>query len=126
MKRIDTEEVLKIHSMLISATGGIDGVRDKGMLISALNAPFQTFMGEELYPSIEKKAAALCYGLINNHAFTDGNKRIGILVMLTFLELNGIDVNCTDENIIRLGVGVADGSLKTNDIERWIIKYKEN
>ena len=73
-------------------------------------------MGEELYPTIEKKASALCYGLVNNHAFHDGNKCIGVLVMLTFLELNSIIINCSDKEIILLGIGIALGNVEQEDI----------
>lgn len=67
----------------------------------------------------------LCYGLINNHAFIDGNKRIGILAMLTFLEINGIEVECTDEKLVGLGLDTASGVLKTGDIKKWITEHTE-
>lgn len=121
MKRISKEQVIKIHSMLINQTGGTDGIRDEGLLESALNAPFQTFDGEYIYKTIKAKAAKLGYFLIKNHPFIDGNKRIGILVMMTFLEVNGIEVICTDEGLIALGLGLADGSINDNDLLNWII-----
>ena len=86
------EQIISMHELLIERTGGLNGVKDYGLLESAINNPFQTFMGKELYPTIQRKAANLCYSLINNHAFNDGNKRIGILAMLTFLELNGMQL----------------------------------
>lgn len=82
---LSKEQVKYLHGRLIEATGGSDGIRDEGLLDSALTSPFQTFGQEELYPSIPRKAARLCYGLIQNHVFIDGNKRIGIYVMLIFL-----------------------------------------
>ncbi|WP_313188155.1 type II toxin-antitoxin system death-on-curing family toxin [Lacrimispora sp.] len=100
-----------IHSILIKKSGGLDGVSDNNLLESALQAPFQTFGGDELYPTIQKKAACLCYGLVNNHSFIDGNKRIGILVLMTFLQLNGMPVDCTDDELIRLGLGLASGEV---------------
>ena len=121
MKRISKEQVIKIHSMLINQTGGTDGIRDEGLLESPLNAPFQTFDGEYNYKTIKAKAAKLGYFLIKNHPFIDGNKRIGILVMMTFLEVNGIEVICTDEGLIALGLGLADGSINDNDLLNWII-----
>ena len=90
MKRLNKEQVIRIHSMLIDQTGGSDGIRDEGLLESALNAPFQTFDGDYIYRTIKAKAAKLGYFLVKNHPFIDGNKRIGILVMITFLEINGV------------------------------------
>jgi death-on-curing protein len=90
MKRLSRQQVLRLHTMLINETGGSDGLRDEGLLDSALNAPFQSFGGDDLYKTVSAKAARLGFSLINNHAFIDGNKRIGILVMLTFLEMNAL------------------------------------
>ncbi len=86
---LSKEQVLKLHTSLIKATGGSDGIRDEGMLDMALNNPFQAFDGKELYPSIQAKAARLCFRLVKNHAMLDGNKRLGTHVMLVFLALNG-------------------------------------
>ena len=68
------KQVLMLHAQLIESTGGSDGIRDEGLLDSALESPFQSFGGEELFPSIQAKAARLCYGLVKNHAMIDGNK----------------------------------------------------
>lgn len=81
-----------LHDRLIEATGGSKGIRNEGMLESALPNPFQSFGGEELYPSIQAKAAQLCYGLVKNHAMVDGNKRLGTHIMLVFLSLNGYEL----------------------------------
>lgn len=89
---LSKEQVLKLHANLIKATGGSDGIRDEGMLDMALNNPFQSFDGKELYPSIQAKAARLCFGLVKNHAMLDGNKRLGTHVMLVFLALNGYEL----------------------------------
>ena len=120
---LSREQILYLHSKLINATGGTDGIRDERLLDSALQAPFQAFGGEELYPSVPRKAARLCYGLIQNHAFYDGNKRIGIYVMLVFLELNGMEINCSDEELINLGLGVASGEMKDENILAWILSH---
>lgn len=112
---LSKEQIIYIHSMLIKETGGTDGLRDYKLLDSAMNAPFQTFDSEDLYPTIQKKAACLCYGLINNHSFIDGNKRIGILTMITFLQLNGIVIDCSDSELIKLGFGVASGQVSNFD-----------
>ena len=119
---LTTEQIITIHSMLIHKTGGLDGVRDENLLDSALKTPFQTFGGEELYPTIHKKAACLCYGLVSNHAFIDGNKRIGILAMLTFLEINDVEIKYTDEELVQLGLGAAAGKISQEMILNWIIE----
>lgn len=87
MKRLSKEQILLLHSQLIQQTGGSEGVRDYALLESAIEAPFQSFDGDELYPTIQAKAARLGYGLIKNHCMVDGNKRIGTHVMLVFLAL---------------------------------------
>lgn len=94
MIRLTKSQILQLHSELIQVTGGIDGVRDDGLLDSALESPFQTFDGDDLYPDLQQKAARLGYSLISNHPFVDGNKRIGVHTMLTFLSLNGIKIDC--------------------------------
>lgn len=123
MKRLTKTQILNMHSLLIKETGGSDGIRDEGLLDSALNAPFQTFGGEDIYRTVKSKAAKLGYFLINNHPFIDRNKRIGILAMLVFLELNGIEVTCTDGELIRLGLGLANGSVSDKDLLNWIIEH---
>ena len=77
MRKLSKEQVLLLHTQLIEEFGGTDGVRDYNLLDSALETPFQSFAGEELYPTIQAKAARLGYGLIKNHTMLDGNKRIG-------------------------------------------------
>lgn len=90
MIKLTKEQILMLHSELIQATGGRDGVRDIGLLESALENPFQSYDGEELYPSIQAKAARLCYGLVKNHAMIDGNKRIGAMLCLYFWQLTAM------------------------------------
>lgn len=119
---LSTEQIILMHSMLIAETGGLDGIRDKGLLDSAVKAPFQTF-GEELYKSTEAKAARLGFLLINNHPFIDGNKRIGILSMITFLELNGTSLRYTDEDLISVGLDLAAGKMLYNQLLNWIIDH---
>lgn len=123
MKRLTKTQILKMHSLLIQETGGSDGIRDEGLLDSALNLPFQSFDGEDIYKTIQAKAARLGFSLINNHSFADGNKRIGILAMLVFLEMNGIEIICTDEELVELGLGVADSSVSYKDLLNWIIDH---
>src|SRR5699024_534806 len=121
--RLSKEQVIKIHSMLIEQTGGSKGIRDEGLLDSALNAPFQTFDGEYIYKTIKAKAAKLGYFLVKNHPFIDGNKRTGILVMITFLEINGLEITCSDEELIILGLGLAEGKINDKDLLNWIIDH---
>ncbi len=120
MRILIVEQVIELHSRLIQATGGLDGVRDAGLVESSLSSAFSSYFGIEKYPSIEEKAARLCYSLVNNHAFLDGNKRIGVYVMIIFLELNGIVLNQTDEEIVKLGLGVAASELDYNAILEYI------
>jgi len=124
MKRLSKEQVLKLHSQLIESFGGSDGVRDENLLDSALESPFQTFDGEELYPTLQAKAARLGYGLIKNHCMIDGNKRIGAHVMLIFLELNGVEIEYTQKDLYETVLAVADGSLDCNELLKWILKHQ--
>lgn len=117
---LTVEQVIELHSRLIQATGGLDGVRDVGLIESSLSSAFSSYFGIEKYPSIEEKAARLCYSLVNNHAFLDGNKRIGVYAMLIFLELNGIVLKQTDEEIVKLGLGVASSELDYHAILEYI------
>ncbi len=123
MKRLTKTQVIRMHRLLIQETGGSEGIRDEGLLDSALNAPFQTFDGEDVYKTIQAKAAKLGFSLINNHPFIDGNKIIGTLAMLVFLEINGIEINCTDDELIKLGLGLADGSVNNMNLLGWIIDH---
>ena len=123
MIKLSMEQVIKLHTILINETGGLDGIRDMGLLESALSSPFQMFSDLELYPTIYEKAARLCYGLINNHIFIDGNKRIGVLVMLVFLDINNISVKCNNNELIDLGFGIASGNIEYNEILEWILEH---
>lgn len=124
MIRFGKEKVLLLHQILIKQTGGEDGVRDMGLLESALAACDATFDGKGLFPTKEEKAARLCTGLVSNHAFVDGNKRIGVYVMLTFLEVNGIRLNATDEELVEIGLSLAQGEMKYEELLSWILQHK--
>lgn len=124
MIRFSKEKVLLLHQIIIAQTGGEDGVRDMGLLESALAACDATFDGKELFPSKEEKAARLCTGLISNHAFVDGNKRIGVYVMLTFLEVNGIRLQVSDEELVAIGLSLAQSTMKYEDLLDWIRKHE--
>ena len=100
------------------------GVRDEGLLESALESAFSGFGGQEFYPSKEEKGARLGYALISNHAFVDGNKRIGVYIMLTFLEVNGIKLKCSDEELVQIGLSVADGSMGYEQLLAWVREHR--
>jgi len=124
MMILTTEEIIRIHSMLILKTGGLDGIRDKGLLESAVFSISSGFGDIERYVMIEEKAARLAYGIISNHAFLDGNKRIGILVMLMTLRLNGVPLFYTQDELIQLGLEIAAGNLDYEQILQWVMSHK--
>ncbi|MBP5437129.1 MAG: type II toxin-antitoxin system death-on-curing family toxin [Treponema sp.] len=119
------EQVAKIHSILISKTGGMDGVRDENLLDSALKAPFQTFGGKDLYPEILDKASQLCYSLIENHPFADGNKRIGVHLTLLFLKLNNVEFAYTQKELIEFGLNIASGKMSKDSIKEWLVIHRK-
>ena len=124
MIRFTEERVKLLYKLMVEATGGSFGIRDENPLDSALEGIFQTFDGKELYHTKEEKGAMLGYSLISNHAFVDGNKRIGVYVMLTFLEVNGIRIECTDDELIELGLGVAAGEISYEELLDWILNHE--
>lgn len=123
MKVLTKRQILLLHSALIQQSGGSDGIRDEGLLDSAIHAPFQTFADQELYPSLLEKAARLGFGLICNHPFLDGNKRIGTHAMLVFLELNGMSLLYDDNDLISVILSVASGTLDYNGLLDWLQKH---
>lgn len=124
MKKLTKRQVFMLHTALVRETGGTDGIRDEGLLDSALNAPFQSFGDTDAFPSLQQKAARLGYGLISNHAFLDGNKRIGAHVMLVFLLLNGIELEYTQEELSGMILQAASGALEFEDMVTWIIEHQ--
>jgi len=124
MMKFSKEKVLLLHQLLAEATGGSVGVRDEGLLDSALESAYAGFGNTEFYPTKEEKGARLGYSLISNHAFVDGNKRIGLYVMMSFLEMNGIRVRCTDDELIHIGLAIADGSMKYEELVDWILEHE--
>ena len=125
MIKFSREKVLLLHQLLAEATGGCVGVRDQGLLDSALEGAFAGFGDHEFYPTKEEKGARLGYALISNHAFVDGNKRIGLYVMLSFLEMNSIRIRCTDEELVYVGLSIADGKMGYEDLYNWVIEHEE-
>lgn len=124
MKTLSKRQVLALHSALIQEFGGSDGVRDEGLLESALAAPFQTFGGEPVYPSLQAKAAQLGFGLVCNHPFVDGNKRIGAHVMLVFLAVNGVDLHYEQQELIDIILSVASGKTDRHGLLQWILDHE--
>ena len=124
MIKFSKEKVLLLHQIMAEATGGSIGVRDEALLESALESAFSGYGDKEFYPTKEEKGARLGYSLISNHAFVDGNKRIGVYVMLSFLEMNGIRIHCTDEELIHIGLAVADGSMNYEELLDWVLQHE--
>ena len=124
MIKFSKEKVLLLHQLIAEETGGSIGLRDEGLLESALEVAFSTFGGVELYPTKEEKGARLGYNLISNHAFVDGNKRIGMYVMLTFLEVNGIHMDCTNEDVATVGLAVAAGEMGYDSLLKWVREHR--
>lgn len=117
---LTVDEIIMLHGKLLAATGGFSGLRDRGLLESAVFGVNAGFGDVEQYPTVEEKAARLGYGLISDHAFADGNKRVGVLAMLMTLRLNGVVLRYTQQELIELGLGVAAGKLGYQDILDWI------
>ena len=124
MKCLSKKQILMLHTALIAEFGGLEGVRDEGLLESALAAPFQTFGGEAVYPSLQAKAAQLGFGLICNHPFVDGHKRIGAHAMLVFLALNGIDLTYSQQELVDIVLSVAAGNADRQALLQWILEHE--
>lgn len=120
MITLTKEQIIMLHEAIYERYGGSCGVLNEGMLDSALQAPFQTFGGEELFPDTKDKILRLAYGLIKNHSFRDGNKRIGALVLLVLLELNGWHVNATNEEFADIIMGIAASEKDDEDLKKWV------
>ena len=124
MIKFSKDKVLLLHKLITQETGGSIGVRDEGLLESALEAAFSGFGDKEFYPTKEEKGARLGYNLISNHAFVDGNKRIGMYVMLTFLEVNGIHMDCTNDDVAETGLAVASGKMDYDALLQWVRDHR--
>ena len=124
MKKLTKEQILVLHHELIEAHGGSDGLRDDGLLDSALASPFQTFDGQPMLPTVQQKAARLGFGLIMNHPFIDGNKRIGVHVMLTMLAMNGIELEYTQKELYEIILRVASGEVSYDELLSWVLDHE--
>lgn len=125
MKKLTKEQILLLQQDLIEQTGGTAGLRDEGLLESALFTPFQSFDGNDMFPSLQQKAARLGFGLIKNHPFVDGNKRIGAHAMLVFLSLNGVELTYTQQELSDMILDVAAGKQSFEDMVVWIQQHQE-
>lgn len=120
---ISAEDVILIHSRVIEGSGGLDGLRDRDGLEAAVSAPMQTFDGKELYPTDLEKIARLGFGLASNHAFVDGNKRIGAMMTQLLLKWNGYDLTLRSGELAEMFIAIADGTAKEKDLLDWITRH---
>ncbi len=116
------QDIYELHTQLENAFVLSSGVRDENLLASAVNTPFQTFMGNDLYPSLYDKAAQLCYGIANNHPFTDGNKRTALHSMYVYLIINGFDITATQQDVENMIIDVASGNMTNVELAQWLQK----
>ena len=124
MKVLTKRQILLLHRQLIEQTGGSDGIRDEGLLDSAMVAPFQSFDNADAYPSLQQKAARLCFGLVKNHPFIDGNKRIGAHAMLVFLAVNGVELTYTQTQLSDIILQVAADEKDYPDLLDWLLCHQ--
>jgi len=123
MKTISFEQVLQFHTKLINRTGGSDGVKDSGLVKSALERHKSTFDGEDLYPTLIDKITVTTVSLVRNHGFIDGNKRIGVSVMVLLLKMNHLEIKFSQTELIDLGIGLASNSLDEEEVKIWITDH---
>lgn len=116
------QDIYELHKQLENAFILSSGVRDENLLASAVNTPFQTFMGNDLYPSLYDKAAQLCYGIANNHPFTDGNKRTALHSMYVYLIINGFDITATQLDVENMIIDIAAGNMTNTELVQWLQK----
>ena len=124
MKKLTKEQIIQMHRELIEAHGGSDGIRDSGLLDSALSAPFQTFSGNYLLPTVQQRAVRLGFSLIMNHPFIDGNKRIGAHTMLTTLAMNGIELEHTQKELYDIILKVAASEASFEELLAWVLDHE--
>ena len=117
---ISTEALLALHETVVEQSGGTNGVRDTSLLDSAVNAPLAGFGGVEIYPTLKQKAVRLCYGIIANHPFVDGNKRTGTAALLLILKANGVSFRPSHTELIRVIQAVAAGTCSESALLRWV------
>lgn len=121
---ISVAQALRIHAIAIEGFGGADGVRDMSSLESAPARPFQTFSGEELYPTIFEKAASICESsIVVNHPFVDGNKRTGYILMEALMRHEGFAINASDEVLYSFVIKISTGTIPFDEIVAWLKEF---
>lgn len=120
MKKFSKEEIILIHHMLVEQYGGDNNIRDHQLLDLSINSPYQTFGGEDLYDGIVKKAVHLCYSLVMNYPFVDGNKRIGAHCLVILLDANNYPLDYNQDELIDIIMGIASSNLTENDLLAWV------
>ena len=125
MIKFSKSNVISLQQFLIKKFGGVQGVKDFNLLDSALESLFQTFDGMDLYPTLQEKGARLGYNLISSHCFIDGNKRIGMLVMLSFFKANGVKLTYTNDDVIKIGLGIASGEINYKQLIIWVKSHQK-
>ena len=119
------EEILRFHERLIEQYGGSHGIRDENLLDSALSVPFQSFGDFEFYPTVLEKAVRLCFGLVENHPFIDGNKRVGAMALLTTLNINNISLRTDSDELSEVTLSLSSGKIDYEDLLRWVREHVE-
>lgn len=125
MQLLSVSNIMKLHNRLYDKTGGSLGLRDVYALNSCVESVFQTFEGKDLYPDIEDKITCLCYLIIRNHPFIDGNKRAGIAALLVFSKIAGIELCYSQQELEELGIGIAYGSISFGEVGDWVKAHKK-
>lgn len=120
MRRVSVAEIVELHHRILRQTRGAEGIRDLGALESAVAQPFQMFSGEDLYPSLAAKAAALGFSIIRNHPFVDGNKRVGHAALEVMLVLNGLELSATTDEQEHVVLAVASGAMSRDEFSEWV------
>lgn len=120
MRYLTILEVIELHRMVLEQSGGARGLRDRGGLESAVAQPAMSFAQQELYPDVVDKASALCFSLVMNHGFVDGNKRVGHLAMETFLVLNGKEIDAKVEEQEKVILELASGTMERLAFTEWL------
>ncbi len=123
MNTLTLDQLILFHEKIVAKTGGSAGVRDVGLIESALRKAEATFGGQDLYETDIQKISVIAYSLIKNHGFVDGNKRIGVAIMLLLLKMNMITISYTQQELVDLGLKVADGTYNEVDVENWISEH---
>ncbi len=121
---LTTDEIIALHEKLIEKTGGSHGLRERSLLESAVYSAISSFGDTEVYPTVEEKAARLMFALTSNHAFLDGNKRIGVFTMLMTLQLNNVKIKYTQTELVSLGISVASGEMRYEQILLWVKEHE--